>query len=50
LEFDEVVTESFDVESFHQNVRKYFEERPELSKEERRAHYWALFYAWKERK
>jgi len=48
MEFDEVVTKSFDVASFNQNVRAYLEERPELSQEERSKHYWALFYTWRE--
>lgn len=48
MEFEDVVTQSSDVESFNRNVRRYLQERSDLSQKERRSHYWALFYAWKE--
>lgn len=49
MEFEEVVEKSDSVASFHENVDKYFESRKDLTKEEKRKHYWALFYRWKEK-
>ena len=48
MEFDEVIEKSHDVKSFNENVRAYFEER-ELTKEEKRKHFWALHYEWREK-
>lgn len=47
MEFDEVIENSHDVESFIKNAQKYLDERG-LTGEERRRHYWALHYNWKE--
>lgn len=47
MEFDNVLL-AYDVADFNLRVRKYFMERPKLSEKEKRSHYWALFYAWKE--
>lgn len=47
MEFDDVLL-AYDVADFNLRVRRYFMERPKLSKEERRSHYWALFYKWRE--
>lgn len=47
MEFEDV-SNSENVEEFNKNVREYLEERSSLSKEERRSHYWALFYSWRD--
>lgn len=47
MEFDDVLL-AYDVADFNGRVRKYFMERPKLSEKEKRSHYWALLYAWKE--
>jgi len=47
VEFDDVLL-AYDVADFNGRVRKYFMERPKLSEKEKRSHYWALLYAWKE--
>jgi len=50
ITFDDVVEKSKNVEEFNANVRKYLKQHKELTKEEKRKHYWALFYKWKEKK
>lgn len=50
MTFDDVVEKSNNVEKFNVNVRKYLKQHKELTKEEKRKHYWALFYKWKEKK
>jgi len=49
MEFEEVIEKSRDVESFNENVEKYLESHNIVDSEERRKHYWALFYRWKEK-
>lgn len=48
MEFYEVIKKSRDVKSFIENARKYLDQRG-LTGEERKKHYWALHYKWKER-
>ena len=50
ITFDDVVEKSNTVAEFNVNARKYLEQHKELNSEERRKHYWALFYKWKEKK
>lgn len=50
ITFDDVVEKSNTVAEFNVNVRKYLEQHKELNSGERRKHYWALFYKWKEKK
>jgi hypothetical protein len=47
LEFKDVV-ECRDVAEFHLFVRRYFRERAIFNLKEKRSHFWALFYAWRE--
>lgn len=49
MEFEEVIEKSQDVKSFHENMEKYFESHNIVDREEKRKHYWALFYRWKEK-
>ncbi len=49
MEFEEVVEQSRCIKAFIENVESYFETHDIADKEERRKHYWALFYNWKEK-
>jgi len=48
MEFDDVISRSKDVASFNKNVREYFKQHNSLSDVEKKKHYWALLYKWKE--
>jgi len=45
--FDDIV-KARDIQEFNKLVRRYLEDQNIEDPEERRRHYWAAFYAWKE--